>query len=98
MITQHLLDENLLHEINKQFFNGKGFVENSRDADSKVKRIRIRYLKTILNVVIPLYDANNFYSRKILDYTDWRTVAFMMEKKLHLTAEGLAKIMKLNNK
>lgn len=83
MITQHLLDANLLHEINTQFFNSKGYVENSRDADSKVKRIRIRDFKTILNVVIPFYDVNNFYSRKKLDYTDWRTVAFMMEKKLH---------------
>jgi len=95
IITQHLLDEQLLHDINQQFFYGKGYVENSRDANSKVKRLRIRDFQTIINVVIPFYDANMFYSRKKHDYTDWRTVAFMMQKKQHLTAEGLVKIMEI---
>lgn len=63
-----------------------------------MKRLRIRDFSSILKVVIPFFDKNIFYSRKKLDYIDWITIAFMMEKKEHLTQWGLKTIMEIEQK
>jgi hypothetical protein len=43
--------------------------------------LTISKLDYILNVFIPFLDSLTFISKKRLDYTDWKTVAFLRKEK-----------------
>jgi hypothetical protein len=49
----------------------------------------------LTNKVIPFFDKYPLHGVKRLDYLDWCKVASMMQKKEHLTSEGLDQIRKI---
>jgi len=52
-------------------------------------------LKDIIKILIPFFDKYHLKGVKQLDYACFRQVALLMEKKLHLTREGLEQIQKI---
>lgn len=52
-------------------------------------------LSDIVNKIIPLFKKYKIIGKKNLDFKDFVRVAEMMEKKEHLTLEGLEKIRKI---
>jgi LAGLIDADG endonuclease len=52
-------------------------------------------LEDIINIIIPFFDKYHLKGIKQLDYACFRQVAFLMEKKAHLTAEGLEQIREI---
>ena len=55
-------------------------------------------LDYILNAFIPFLESFTFISKKGLDYTDWKTVAFLRKDGKHLTAEGKVLIRNICNR
>jgi hypothetical protein len=51
----------------------------------------------IINIIIPFCDKHPIQGVKYLDYVDFCKVAELMQKKEHLTIEGLEKIRKIKN-
>jgi hypothetical protein len=59
--------------------------------------IKVENEEFILKVLIPFFDKLTFYSKKALDYQDFRTIARIKEKGLHHTDEGKALITKISS-
>lgn len=51
---------------------------------------QVTRIKDIVHIIIPFFDAHPLLSSKILNYNDFRTVAFIIYKKEHLTEQGYA--------
>lgn len=85
------INENyLLERINKEFFENKGKVQEDR--------LIIEDLKVIREKVIPIFDEVRLKTRKEKDYVLWKKVVKLIEKKEHLTLEGLKKIKNIKLK
>ena len=54
--------------------------------------LRIRKLDHLKNVVIPFFEKYPLQTRKKYDFLSFRKVVLLMDKKEHLTEEGIKKI------
>ena len=83
-ITQLIRDE----EVMKKFisFFGCGYV--IYDSNMKMQ-YRVRDRKELSVFILPFFDSYPLLTVKSKDYEDFKKVHAMLEKKLHLTPEGL---------
>lgn len=103
-ITQGIKNKDILYEI-QDFFNC-GYIALSNKAGIDKRglngkeryQFRVRSIGDIINIIIPHFDKYPLHTEKLLDYQDWKKVAYMVNKGEHLTLEGLKKIeqIKLN--
>ena len=66
----------------------------------KVVNFQITKFSDIVNTIIPFFNKYPCFARqgqKALDFEDFKTVSEIMRKNDHLTAEGLAIILKIKN-
>jgi len=89
----HRRDLALLEKL-QAFFKGAGGI-------SKTKRTTLQYRVTsveqISNVIIPHFDKYSLITQKLADYLLFKKVIIMMEKKEHLTQEGLNNIVAIKS-
>lgn len=110
-ITQAIIDEAVIIEIQKflltlasssNFANPRKLVylyytEPPKSSHHVKCLIKVENEEFILKVLIPFLDKLTFYSKKALDYQDFRAIARIKEKGLHHTDEGKALITKIHN-
>ena len=68
-----------------------GIVNKNKD----VCIFRVTKLDDIINKIIPLFQQHPILGVKALDFANWCIVAEMMNKREHLTQEGLDKIKQI---
>ena len=56
-------------------------------------KFNVNKLDDIINIIIPHFDKYPLLTSKNLDYQDFKIVAYMMKDGLHLTEEGMKKIL-----
>lgn len=92
-IELHRRDLALLEKL-QAFFKGAGGI-------TKTKRTTLQYRVTsveqISNVIIPHFDKYSLITQKLTDYLLFKKVIIMMEKKEHLTQEGLNTIVAIKS-
>jgi len=86
-IVQHQKDIKLLYKLKKYF--GCGTVRKNHGDRYE---LRIRKLDHLKNVVIPFFEKYPLQTRKKYDFLSFRKVVLLMDKKEHLTEEGIKKI------
>ena len=86
-IVQHQKDIKLLYKLKKYF--GCGTVRKNYGDRYE---LRIRKLDHLKNVVIPFFEKYPLQTRKKYDFLSFRKVVLLMDKKEHLTEEGIKKI------
>lgn len=86
-ITQHIRDKELIEKLIKFF--GCGYIIH--DTSMKVQ-YRIRDRVELEKYLFPFFDAYPLLTIKSKDYEDFKKVHAMLERKLHLTQEGLDEI------
>ena len=91
ILTQHNRDENLMKVIAAYLGCGK------INKDSKATYLVVQRLLDIIKTIIPLFDKHQIEGSKDKDYIDFKKVAYLMEKKAHLTKEGLGEIREIKN-
>lgn len=90
-ISLHEKDRAILEEI-KLYFGGKGNIyKQGKDSI----QYRISSLQDLINVIIPHFDKYPLITQKLADYLLWKELVNLMEKKEHLTIEGVQKIINL---
>lgn len=89
VVTQHIRDEELLKELINYFGCGK-YSKRKEAGDFKVLSI-----KEINTKIIPFFNEYPLQGVKSLNFNDWKLAAEIMEKKGHLTEEGLKKIQNI---
>ncbi len=86
-VVQHQRDIQILHALKAYF--GCGVVRTNH-GDRMAYRVRGK--EDLLRTVIPFFEKHALKSKKSQDFKKFRRVLLMMEKKLHLTAEGIETI------
>jgi hypothetical protein len=89
-ITVHYTDESLLHAI-KGFFKGVGNIEYT--ADKRYVSYRVKKLSDIIQVIIPHFEKYPLQSTKFIPFYLFKTVVNHMDKKTHLTLQGLREVL-----
>jgi hypothetical protein len=90
-IGLHSKDTALL-ELIQSYFEGIGVIEQQYQSMSN---LRITSLKDIINVIIPHFDKYPLISQKKADFILFKQVADLMNRKQHLTSEGVQEIVNL---
>ena len=86
-LAQHNRDIKLLENISSYFNCGKVYPHNGN-----VSLYRVLNFKDIFNIIIPFYQKTSFYGVKSLNFKDFCSEASLIEKKEHLTIEGIRKL------
>ncbi len=92
-IVQHEKDESTLYRI-KEYFNFGDVKINRIDFHGTRKEFRVRGLDN-LNQIIKFFNKYKLNTSKRKDFEIFSEVISLMNKKEHLTKEGLTKIAKL---
>ena len=90
-IAQHLRDEQLIRSLVQFWGCGDVFVRLNQPAVD----FRIQKFSDLIEKVIPFFQKYPILGVKAKDFVDWCKVAEMMQKKTHLTLEGLDQIRKI---
>ena len=90
-ITQDTLDKKLLQSI-VEYLGCGNYREVAKNNDG---RFEVESAKEILAKIIPFFDQYPLLGSKAKDCADFKQVALLIEKKAHLTPEGLEEIQKI---
>ena len=91
-VVQHEVDEQVLHAF-KAYFKC-GVVRKNHGTRLS---FRVRGHENLLQHVIPFFEKHQLKTRKRVDFQKFRKVILMMEKREHLTEEGLEKIRQIKS-
>jgi Cytochrome c oxidase subunit III/LAGLIDADG endonuclease len=89
-ISQHSRDK-ILFNIIKNYLNC-GIIEEVSTRPNTVNLV-VYKLEDILTKIVPIFEENSLITQKYLDFNYFREVSYLMNKKEHLTEEGLNKIL-----
>ena len=89
LIKLHSVEFSLLEKIKIQL--GVGTV--SLNIDKKEAVFKVSKLKDIIDVIIPHFDKYPLQGVKCIDYNLWKEAVNFINKKEHITNEGLLKIL-----
>ena len=92
-ITQHSREKVLLNNIKKVLGCGN-INKHSKDA----MRFIVSGNKNINKIIIPFFIKYDIKGVKYLDFQDFCKIAELVNKKAHLTLEGLEEIRKIKSK
>lgn len=90
-ITQGILDKKLLQSI-VEYLGCGNYREVAKNNDG---RFEVESAKEILAKILPFFDQYPLLGSKAKDCVDFKQVALLIEKKVHLTPEGLEEIRKI---
>ena len=93
-VTQHSRDELLI----KHLVNTLDCGIISKRFTEKIVDFKVYKFEDIYNKIIPLFNKHNIKGVKALDYKDFCKAAELVNKKAHLTPEGLEEIRKIKSK
>ena len=86
-VVQHEKDIQILHALKKFFGCG---VVRSNHGDRMAYRVRdVGHLNKI---IIPFFERHSLKTKKNLDFIKFRKVVMLIDRKEHLTAQGIEKI------
>lgn len=87
VVTQHERDEQILYAL-KSFW-GFGVVRKNHG-----DRLcyRVRGFENLQKSIVPFFEKHSLKTKKKLDFIKFRKILVLMERKEHLTTEGLLKI------
>jgi hypothetical protein len=92
-VNQHLRDEILINNLINRL--NCGFV--TKHTHKKVVTYVIYRFEDIYNKIIPIFNKYPILGVKSLDFKDFCKAAELINKKAHLTLEGLDKISKIKS-
>jgi len=88
-ITQHIRDEELISSF-VEYLDCKNVYKQGEIVDFWVSKF-----EDIINKIIPFFEKYPIEGVKYKDFEDFRTVAYLMKNKAHLTFDGLEQIKKI---
>lgn len=94
IVVQGIRDLQLMEEIKSTLGCGSITINKS----SSIIRFAVTKLSDIQGKIIPFFDKYSIEGVKVKDYADFKKVALLMDKKSHLTKEGLDKLLTIKSK
>lgn len=94
VISQHKSDLHVLNAL-KQYFKA-GVIRNESSRPNETGRqYRVRDLYALAKIIVPFFEKHSLKTLKKVNFLKFRDVVLMIERKEHLTPEGLEKIRKI---
>ena len=92
VVVQHNRDVNVLYALKDYFQCGVVRVNHGERMAYRVRGFdHLRYK------IIPFFERHKLKTKKRVDFEKFRDIILLMERKMHLTSEGLLKIQKIAN-
>ena len=92
VIVQHKRDTAILQNL-KTYFQCGTVLRNHGDRDA----YRVRGHDNLFKRIVPFFEKHRLKTKKRVDFEKFRVIILLMERKAHLTAEGLERIIKIAN-
>ena len=92
VVVQHNRDVNVLYALKDYFQCG---VVRVNHGDRMA--YRARGFDNLRNKIIPFFEKHKLKTKKRIDFEKFRDIVLLMERKMHLTSEGLLEIQKIAN-
>ena len=89
-VVQHEVDQQVLYAL-KDYF-GCGVVRKNHGTRLSY---RVRGHENLLQKILPFFEKHQLKTKKRVDFAKFRKVVLLMEKKEHLTLDGLEKIRQI---
>jgi LAGLIDADG endonuclease len=89
-VVQHRRDIQVLHALKAYF--GCGVVRVNHD---ERMAYRVRGLEHLTQRIAPFFMQHSLKTSKNIDFLKFRDVLLMMEKRIHLTADGVSEIRRI---
>nr|UDP55548.1 putative LAGLIDADG homing endonuclease [Schizostauron trachyderma]UDP55621.1 putative LAGLIDADG homing endonuclease [Schizostauron trachyderma] len=89
-VVQHQVDEQVLYALKAYF--GCGVVRKNHGTRLCY---RVRGHENLRSKIIPFFEKHQLKTRKRIDFAKFRKVVLLMEKKEHLSQDGLEKIRQI---
>ena len=89
-VVQHKQDVQLLYSL-KQFF-GCGVVRSNH---GNRMAYRVRDINHLNRIVIPFFEKHSLKTKKNLDFIKFRKIIMLIDRKDHLTSQGIKKIKEI---
>lgn len=96
VVSQHCRSENVLHALKALFKTGVVRCESSKPGETG-RQYRVRNAKDLREKIIPFFEKHELKTTKRIDFKKFRYILLMMERKEHLTLEGVEKIRKIKS-
>jgi len=96
VVTQHKRSIHVLYAL-KDYFKS-GVVRTSRGKDSDIMCFRIRNATVLRERVVPFFEKHPLKTSKSVDFRRFRKVLLFMERRDHLTKQGVEKIRKYTSR
>ena len=90
VVVQHNRDVNVLYALKDYFQCG---VVRVNHGDRMA--YRVRGFDNLRNKIIPFFEKHKLKTKKRIDFEKFRDIILLMERKMHLTSEGLLEIQKI---
>jgi hypothetical protein len=94
-VTQHLRSISVLSALKAYFGGGVIRRNKGKAAGSAVMIYRVRDFKQLSQIIVPFFEKHSLKTTKNVQFLKWRDVVLMMQRREHLTEEGLDKIRKI---
>ena len=91
-IGLHVKDIAILYQI-KYFFGDIGSISYHEEEEKAV--YSVRSLKDVLHYIIPHLDKDPLHSKKRADDLLFKSVAFLLKEKKHLSLQGLQQVINI---
>jgi hypothetical protein len=89
-VVQHEIDQQVLYAL-KDYF-GCGVVRKNHGTRLSY---RVRGHENLLHKILPFFEKHQLKTKKRVDFAKFRKVVLLMEKREHLTLDGLEKIRQI---
>jgi len=94
LITQHKIDSDLLESFSQILGCGSYSIKKGSD----IGTFLVTGFDNILNKVIPLFEEYPILGVKARDFEDFKEASILIKSKVHLTGEGLNKILLIKSR
>jgi hypothetical protein len=88
-LTQHSKDEQLFKSLIPYFGQGNVY---KKSPESQIIEFKISKFEALSNIVIPFFNQYPIIGVKAQDYEDFKKVAVLIKKGVHLSPKGLEEI------
>ena len=93
ILTQHSRDESLIRNIIATLGCGRYVARSNKEYGEFV----VEKFSDIIEKIIPLFEKYSLQGVKAKNFSDFKSVALLMQNKSHLTKEGLEEIRKIKS-
>ena len=95
VVSQHARSEAVLYALKDYFKTGVVRQESKQNSKQSMRQYRVRNVRDLQTIIVPFFEKHSLKTTKKIDFLKFRYILCCIERKEHLTIEGVQKIYKI---